>query len=250
MKRLVYILIISLFALTKPQATFAQIGAYRNDFSLGVNGGVMLANVGFSPKVTQKLYLGYQGGLSARYVCEKYFSMICSICAEVNYAQMGWKENIVDLNRKPVYNEKTGQNDMYERRMNYIQLPIMAHLAFGKEYKGVNFFIELGPQFGYLLNEKTKTNFTLENANIEGRSNKTVEQYKMSVQNRFDYGICGGLGLEFSHPSVGHFLLAGRYYFGLGNIYKSTKSDYFSKSNLSGIEVKLTYLIDLKKTKY
>ena len=231
-------------------AVHAQVGDHRNDFSLGVNGGLVLTKVGFSPKVTQSFYPGFQAGLSARYVCEKYFSAICSICAELNYAQRGWSEKIVDIHNQPVYNELTGENDMYRRRINYLQLPIMAHLAWGREQKGVNFFIELGPQFGYMLGETTTTNFTPETASMEQRVSKTVAQYKMDVENRLDYGICGGLGIELSHPAVGHFLLAGRYYFGLGNIYKSSKRDNFSKSNISGIEVKLTYLIDLTKTKY
>ena len=42
-------------------------------------------------------------------------------------------------------------------------------------------------------------------------------------------------------------MLTARYYYGLGNIYGSTKKDYFGKSNLSNISVKLTYLFDLVK---
>jgi len=58
----------------------------------------------------------------------------------------------------------------------------------------------------------------------------------------------GGLGLEFSHPKVGHFLLEGRYYYGLGNIYGDSKRDYFGRSNYSNIVVKLSYLFDILKT--
>ena len=63
----------------------AQIGQHRNDFSIGVNGGYTLNNVGFTPKVTQSLLDGATVGLSWRYVCEKYFNTICSIYGEVNY---------------------------------------------------------------------------------------------------------------------------------------------------------------------
>jgi preprotein translocase subunit SecG len=54
------------------------------------------------------------------------------------------------------------------------------------------------------------------------------------------------LGVEYSAGRLGHFLIEGRYYFGLGNIYGSTKRDFFGKSNLNGIMVKATYLFDLK----
>jgi hypothetical protein len=71
----------------------------------------------------------------------------------------------------------------------------------------------------------------------------------MAVENKFDYGITAGLGVEFSTPHMGHFILEGRYYYGLGNIYGDTKKDYFASSNMSSIMVKLTWLFDIVKTK-
>ena len=71
----------------------------------------------------------------------------------------------------------------------------------------------------------------------------------MSVENKFDYGIAAGLGMEYSVPKVGHFLLEGRYYYGLGNIYGDSKRDYFAKSNHSSIVIKLTYLFDIVRSK-
>ena len=64
-----------------------------------------------------------------------------------------------------------------------------------------------------------------------------------------DYGIAIGLGGEYSHPKVGHFLLEARYYYGLGNIYGSSKRDFFSKSNYGNIVIKATYLFDILRTK-
>ncbi len=71
----------------------------------------------------------------------------------------------------------------------------------------------------------------------------------MDIENKFDYGIAGGAGIEFSNPHIGHFLLEGRYYYGLGNIYGNSKRDYFGKSNFGNIVIKLTYLFDVIKTK-
>lgn len=110
-------------------------------------------------------------------------------------------------------------------------------------------FLSGGPQFGFLLNESTKTNFDLANANLSDRSNTTVAQDTMKVENKFDYGIAAGIGVEYTVPHVGHFLLEGRYYYGLGNIFGDTKRDYFAKSNISNIVVKLTYMFDLSHTK-
>lgn len=236
------ILLLSLLPLL-PLLVSAQIGEHRNDFAIGVNGGYALSNVGFTPKVTQSMQGGMTGGLSFRYVCEKYFKTICSIYAELNYTQAGWKEKIVDLNDQPVKG-RSGGNEAYNRQLNYIQVPVFAHLAWGREHRGMQFFVQAGPQFGYLLSESTTKNFELDAINLDDRANKETTQYGMKVENKFDYGIAAGLGAELS-TGVGHFLVEGRYYYGLGNIYGSSKRDYFSKSNNGTIVIKATYLFDI-----
>ncbi len=227
----------------------AQVGEYRSDLAVGVNGGYVLSNVGFTPTVPQRLHGGMTGGFSARYVCEKYFNTICSVYAEVNYASLGWKEKILDTKDQPVINAYTGLAEEYSRTVNYIQLPIFAHLAWGREHKGMQFFFQAGPQFGFYLNESTKSNFDFAQKNLKDRINKTYAQDSMSVQHHFDYGIAVGAGLEYSIPKLGHFLLEGRYYYGLGNIYGDSKRDYFSKSNFGNIVIKMTYLFDIYRTK-
>ena len=85
----------------------------------------------------------------------------------------------------------------------------MARLGWGRERKGFQAFFQLGPQFGFFLNDKAKQNFEYDERNISDRVG--VQQYAyqdtMSVQNKFDYGIAVGMGLEFSRPKIGHFLL-------------------------------------------
>lgn len=236
-------------ALFEAATCSAQIGKHRNDLSVGVNGGYVMSSIGFTPKVTQDTYGGMTAGLSARYVCEKYFNTICSIYAECNYTRLGWKERILSADDQPVINPVTGVAEAYSRDINYVQVPVFAHLAWGRERKGVQFFFQAGPQFGFMLSEKTNMNFDFSNRNTADRSNQTCAQDTMAVENKFDYGIAAGLGLEWSVPRVGHFLLEGRYYYGLGNIYGDSKKDYFAKSNISDIVVKLTYLFDITRTK-
>lgn len=237
------------FLLAAVLSASAQIGKYRNDMSIGVNGGYILSNVGFTPKVNQTFHGGMTGGLSFRYVCEKYFSTICAIQGEVNYAQIGWKENILDINDAPVINPITGVAEEYSRTINYIQVPVFAHLGWGREDKGFQFFFQAGPQVGFYLSESTKSTFDIDDANMSDRVNSTIAQDTMAVENKFDYGIAAGLGLEYSHPKIGHFQLEARYYYGLGNIYGDSKKDYFGKSNFNNIMVKLTYLFDIVRTK-
>ena len=151
------------------------------------------------------------------------------------------------------------QNLQYTRKMSYIQVPVLARLGWGRERKGLQAFFQVGPQIGFFLSDKTETNFDVRNpefnpsskeykyANV--RASQVVAQDTMSVENTVDYGVAFAVGMEFSNPKVGHFIVEGRYYYGLGNIYGSTKRDFFASSNFGNIVVKLTYLFDIIRTK-
>ncbi len=239
-------LLILFLLLALPWSLSAQIGEHRNTLSVGPTAGWNITNIKFTPKVEQKGLGGFSGGVALRYTVEKYFSTICSIQLEMNYAQMGWKEDIKDINNNPVINATTGAAENYSRTINYIQVPLLAHLAWGKEKKGLNFFFNAGPQLGAYISESTKSNFDFDKRNTSDRVSSVVAQDTMKVENKFDYGIAAGLGVEYSIPKVGHFLLEGRYYYGLGNIYGDSKRDYFASSNYQTICIRLTYLFDLK----
>ena len=99
------------------------------------------------------------------------------------------------------------------------------------------------------MNESTKTNLVPGLDTQTDRSSKVVAQDTMAVERKFDYGIAVGGGIEFSHPKVGHFIVEGRYYYGLGDIFKNSKSDFFGRSNFGQIVIKATYLFDIIKTK-
>ena len=235
-----------------PFTSRAQVGDYRTDFAVGVNGGYMMSNVGFLPEVPQGWLGGLTGGLTMRYTCEKYFSSICAVVAELNFAQTGWKEDIIDTDRQPVYyaDDPDKLNPLfYERKMNYVQIPLLARMGWGRERKGFQFFFQIGPQIGFFLNESTSTNVVPGKSTLNKRSSSVVAQDTMAVEKKFDYGIAGGIGLEFSHRKLGHFMIEGRYYYGLGDIYGNSKSDYFGRSNLGQIVIKATYLFDLVRTK-
>ena len=240
-----HLLILFLF-LALPWSLFAQIGEHRNTLSVGPTAGWNITNIKFTPKVEQKGLGGFSGGVALRYTVEKYFSTICPIQLELNYAQMGWKEDIKDINNNPVINATTGAAENYSRTINYVQVPFLAHLAWGKEKKGLNFFVNAGPQLGAYISESTKSNFDFDKRNTTDRVSSVVAQDTMKVEKKFDYGIAAGLGVEYSIPKVGHFLLEGRYYYGLGNIYGDSKRDYFASSNYQTISIRLTYLFDLK----
>ena len=249
MKRFYILFLISHFSFL---ISHAQVGEYRTDFAVGVNAGYMISSIGFVPEVPQNKLGGMTGGLTVRYTCEKYFKSICAIVAELNFAQTGWKENIMDMDNQPVFyvgDEAKANPLSYERKMTYVQFPLMARLGWGRERKGLQGFVQLGPQMGFFLSESTNTNVEQGKPTQTTRSSKVVAQDTMSVERKFDYGIVFGGGLEFSHPKVGHFIVEGRYYYGLGDIFKNSKSDFFGRSNFGQIVIKATYLFDIVKTK-
>ncbi|MBQ8711388.1 MAG: PorT family protein [Prevotella sp.] len=232
-----------------PFTVCAQIGEYRNEFAVGVNGGLSMSTIDFLPEVPQSQLMGKTVGLTMRYTGEKYFKSICAIVAEVNYTQMGWQQRIWDLEDQPVINSLTKEPEEYSRKINYIQVPVFARLGWGRERRGLQAYFQAGPQVGYMLSEKTEANYDLERANLYNRASPVYNQETMPVENKFDYGIAAALGVELSLRRLGHFMLEGRYYYGLGNIYGNSKRDYFAKSPYQNIVVKATYLFDITRSK-
>jgi hypothetical protein len=225
-----------------------QVGEYRSEFAMGGSAGIVLSQVGFMPEVPQQQHQGLIGGLTFRYTCEKYFNSVCAVTTELNFAQVGWKQEILTTSDNPVINPVTGEAEMYERTLNYLQIPFLARLGWGRERNGFQAFAQVGPQFGVYLSETVNKNYEYDQRYLQKRTSRIVAQETMAIEHKMEYGITGGAGVEYSHPMVGHLMLEGRYYYGLGDIYGNSKRDYFGRSNLSNIVVKLTYLFDMKKT--
>lgn len=246
---LMHIAMLLLIFATQPAR--AQIGEHRNELALGVNAGYNLSSVGFNPSIKQGMLGGITAGVSVRYTCEKYFSTVCAIVGEVNISKIGWKEDIIDEEDQPVINSVTGEEEEFKREITYVQIPLLARLGWGRERKGVQGFFQLGPQVGYYLSDKSTSNFDYDSRNVSDRigAMQDATNDTLDIQNKLDYGIVGGAGIEFSHPKAGHFILEARYYYGLGDIFKNSKSDYFGRSNNSVITIKFTWLMDIVRSK-
>lgn len=218
----------------------AQVGEARNTVAIGVNGGVMMNTVMFDPTIKQKMHIGASYGLTLRLTCEKYFKTLCALQVEINHARLGWNENILDGDtNNPL-------PDRYQRDLNYIQFPFLARLGWGHEKRGLMGYFLAGPQIGYCYKETSRRSleWTLDGNGHPSRPNGMYAQYEMPIENKFDYGITGGFGVELS-TRIGHFMLDGRYYYGLSDLYGNSKKDVFAKSNNGTFSVKFSYLIDL-----
>ena len=214
---------------------FAQVGEPRTDFALGASGGFVMNKVSFKPSVKQSFKPGATVGFTARYTCEKYFSLICAFQGEVNYSQAGWKESVTDA------------PDSYQRTLHYVQVPLLANLGYGRERGGVKGFLVIGPQLGFCIGESTKegARYNVLQELVGGK-----DQHELSVKKKFEYGITGGLGMDVSTKSGHHFIIEGRYFYALSDIFGNSKQDAFSRSANGTIIAKVSYLFDIKKTKF
>lgn len=215
----------------------AQVGEPRRDLTVGLNGGYVLNKIDFNPSIRQKMHGGATIGGMVRYTCEKYFSLICGVQAELNFAQMGWKEDI------------RTSSDTYERTMNYFQLPVLCYLGLGKELGGARGYLVIGPQIGLCLGESEKRTGEWSKETLALRPNNVTQQYDLAVQKIFEYGITGGLGCEVSTKKGLRFQLEGRYFFSLSDIFNNSKKDPFGRSANGAIIARGAVLFDLIKTK-
>lgn len=226
MKRILTLAFVALFA----TGINAQVGSMRNMWSAGGSAGVGTSSVSFVPSIKQQLSLGPTAGVTLRYTSEKYFFLICGTQIELNYARRGWTELIED-----------GSLNEYSRAADYIEIPFYAHLGFGREIRGFQGYLNAGPQISYLISEH-ETYGGKKPWDISHRPNNVTAQYGKAIENKVDYGISAGLGVEM-RTGLGAFGLEGRYYFGLGNIFGITKTDDFARCANSTISLRATYMI-------
>lgn len=208
------IIVVCFLLLSGIFSVHAQTVFIDPEISVGVQGGYGASMVNFNPSVDQSFLTGYTGGLVFRYIAEKNVG----IQAELNYVQRGWKE----------------ADNLYTRQLNYLEIPFMTHLYFGKN---VRFYFNIGPKFAYLLSEKVLTDNTVSSTSL---------QHTAEVQNPFEYGLCGGFGLSFRIQKQ-IFQIETRAAYSLSDIYSNAKVDYFDASNNMGVSAHFAWLIQFPK---
>lgn len=206
-----------------------QPKAFKPEITLGIGAGPLFTSVDFERKIAQNTTQGLSGGVSLRYITEKHLGLL----AELNYSQRGWTED---------FSETDFIEHSYSRTLNYIELPLMTHIYFGNKVK---FVINLGPQVSYMFSDSASMNDELagyvQDQLEQDPDNPLFLQYE-SIDNKFDYGLLGGVGIEFD-TGLGNFVLEGRYYFGLGDSFDNSRSraGNFSRSAHRYFAGKLTY---------
>lgn len=215
----------------------SQDSKFKPEWSFGIGGGPTFASMSFvsgrgMPKVENTFSQKFHGGIAVRYITEKNLGFII----ELNYAQQGWEEKF----DKEEFGE-TADNLEYSRTFNNIELPFLTHIYFGNKTR---FIFNLGPKISYIISESEKKNESFSNwLTTASGTNYMLDHYKTKAQNKFDYGLVGGMGMEF-RTGIGNFAIEGRYYLGFGDVFKSGSGESFSRSANRVITAKLTYYID------
>ena len=222
--------ILLIFAVVFSVYTLRAQTHYSSNISLGVKGGIDLSRIFFSPAVRQSWPVNPALGVSIRYIEENHFGLI----AEVNWVRRGWKENFEELPFR------------YQRNLDYIEIPVFAHIYFGREAK---FFINAGPQIAFKIGESVNANFdpyATDAIPDFPHTNRWNAQMTSDVTQKIDYGIAAGLGCEYNFNPKNSLSLEARYYFGLGNIFPAGRQDVFRASNTMYIAILAGYWFRFK----
>jgi len=225
MKRVVLVCILTAVAL----GMMAQPRLKQPEMYIGMHGGVLFSMTLFTPKVAgsdkleDRVLLSGNGGLMFRYIEHKY----CGFQVELDYMQRGWRENT----------EVEGEEVNYTRRLNYLEMPFMAHFYFGK--KAVRGFFNLGPQIGVCF---------LDNKGSGTINPDPLKQAQYAhIDNIFDWGVTAGLGMLLRTTKVGTFQLEARFSYSLGDYFSNKKTDPFSHSNPMTLSANVGYLWEIKR---
>lgn len=201
---------------------------YDANISVGAHGGLNLSRVMFTPRVSQGMLPGASFGLMFRYIEENHFGFI----VELNYNQRGWKEDF------------DGEPFSYSRTADFIELPFLAHIYFGRRGR---FFINAGPSVSLFVRESTSSNFNYKDiSSIPDFPTRTTYQFTMPINAKVDYGISGSIGGEFSVNQRNAISLEARFYLGLANLLKSGRSEYIRGSNPMTISISAGYWFRIK----
>ena len=183
--------------------------AQTSKWQMGVEAGPSLTtihsqNVDFLFTPT----MGYCAGFSAQYNADRWIS----VRTQVNYERKGGYRGafpITDVNGVHVGSMNVSVAN------NYITAPLQIRAQFGKSAK---FFIDAGA-FGGLLTRATSTE---RQATGEGITFMMVDITQF--RNLYDYGFCGGLGVEAPIGNNANVSLGFRYNHGQGNMQADTRS--------------------------
>jgi hypothetical protein len=179
--------IVFLIALFAVSSAIAQ----DNPTRIGVKGGVNFSNFRVDEIADNNIKAGLNLGLFAKLPV----SNALSIQPEILYSSKGSKLR---------YDNFLQGEGEYRFNFNYLELPVLAVINIGEHFN-----IHAGPYIGYLASVNIKD--MEDDGTIQG-----VKDLKEDNFERLDYGLAGGIGVDFSG-----FIAGVRYTYGLNEVGES-----------------------------
>jgi len=184
----------------------------------GIGAGANFSRVGFTPVIKQDLVSSSSASFVFRHISEPNIGLQI----ELNYHDRGWIEKLDSIGK-------------YKRKMQVIDLPVLAAFVAGK--KTVRFAFTIGPYLSYTLHEKETISV------IDTFYYRSY--YLKPLANKWEFGFLAGLALEL-HTKAGAFGIKVQYANGLTNLFPlNSKEFYFNGSRSQVIHAGLTYYIKI-----
>jgi len=167
----------------------AQDSGSSTSLSFGIKGGVNFTNLYVEDVNDNNVLTSFNAGLFANFP----LSESVSIQPEANFSRKG---------AELVYDNLLASGTA-RFKLNYLEMPLLLKLNVTK-----NLNLHFGPYLAYLMDAQI-TNET------DGGSFNFEENISNEDLNKFDYGLSGGVGLDFENSFIGI-----RYNYGLQTIGK------------------------------
>ncbi len=199
---------------------------FKSSTYIGINAGINICRVSFTPSVEQNLLTDMQAGLVFRHISEPHIGLQI----EVNYAGKGWTENRDSIG-------------LYTRNLKVINLPVMAVFIIGS--KTFRFSFLLGPYGSYLRSESETIDIPGYQTITNPLTTQYLPYYGKPLENKLEFGFVGGLGFEL-YTKIGVFGIRATYSHSLTNLFPLNASEfYYNASRSQALQAGLTYFIQL-----
>lgn len=198
-------------------AVFGFSNMNAQDASFGVKGGVNFANIAGDDTNDAKGKTSFHVGAVAEFP----LSVDFSIQPEVIYSSQGYKFKDAGT--------VAGVDYSYENKtqLDYINVPIM-----GKYYLAEGFSLEFGPQVGFLISAKNKSEGTISGLGTNESEETDIKDSLKSV----DYGLNIGVGYKLDSG----LNFGARYNLGLSDI--NDVQGYDGKNQNRVIQLSIGYM--------
>jgi len=198
--------IITILALMLPTLAFAQ-------WRVGVNGGADYNHFSIVKHYQTDYVFKDRWGVTLGVMGQYDVNDWLGIRAELDWTQKNYR-----------HTREVLKNMCYDYTNNYLQLPVMASFGFGGER--LRGFCNVGAYGGYWLNSGREGFDTNSFSEIAYNFSENIE-FNSNRDQRLDFGLLGGLGLEYRFDSHWAAQAEVRYYYSL----VSTQKDYMRVSD-------------------